>query len=266
MKMFMFLKKLIGVGCLFAGFLHGQGTGANVVNVTTINNVSFPVGANVVNTPALQNIGQTSHLVKVIFSALTGSVGYKGVMQGSADCANYVNIGPTIIPSGGVTSSNNIFTLVGYGSFPCVRIGQTITVNSGATATVYENYSGTSTPVFITADQYGAINGLLSFVSGSSLVYGTKTILIGTATGVSLTFYGIEVSMPSTFTELQLFCSSDGGTTESPIIMDITNSVAGQVIWPLQLRPYGICPVNTPLYYLATGSGVGAINIQYRYE
>lgn len=261
------MKKLI-LGLIFAGLSFSQNTGQNVVSLNLITNATYTNAACSVacslTTGALQNIGQTSHIVKLQFRLITGTVSYFGNIQGSADCTNWFNIGPTVDLNPLV--SNSTLTLIGYGAFPCIRVTGSITVAAASQAAlIEESYTGTSAPVFNNVDEFSANSGMITFAV-SPIVYGANTLIESPIGNANVITYGFSVYAPSTLTSLTFFCSPDG-TAVSSTPMIIANGTNLQAIQPIEIRPIFTCSGFTRLYYVAVGSGAASsLNVQYRIE
>lgn len=260
------MKKLILLG-FFAGSLFAQNTGQNVVTQVILNNVvaapGFIVSSN------FQNIGQSSHMVKLQFSSVQIGAVFTGALQGNTDPTcnlntnnNFYNIGPTI---SSVLGNGTALTLVGYGSYSCVRLNGAVTLGQTNITAVY---IGNSSPSLNFVDQTSSISGMQYF-SLASLVYGANTFIAnGPSIGATyFTVYGMSIFGPSTLTAFHLYCSPDLGATSDQDLVDIANVTNLAAIFPVALRSYGFCPFTTDgVYYRATGSGAAALNIQYRYE
>lgn len=264
------MKRLL-LGILLCGALNAQNTGQNVVNQIMVNNVTYSVAA-IFNTVPVQNIGQTSHSVRVQFSSVTTTVAFLGVIKGSTDCVNYFNIGP-IVSSSNITqfgeAGNYNVSLNGYGAYPCVEVYNNISgLMAGSSAKLLEVYIGTSNPSYVAVDQFGLSSGMISSTGTGITGGGVQTFAVGGggSVGGNLTVYGLSLSLPSTITSIELICGPNSSTIDS-IIAWVTNYANAQIIWPLSLRPYFYCPPGDNLYYAASGtSGSGSQNYQYRLE
>lgn len=260
------MKKLILLG-LFAGSLFAQNTGQNVVTQVVFNNVVVAPGFLV--SPNFQNIGQSSHMIKLQFSSVQVGATFTGAIQGNTDPTcnlntsnTFFNIGPTI---SGPVSNGSTYTLLAYGSYPCVRMNGAIT--NGQT-NVTAVYVGNSSPAFNFIDQTSSISGMQYF-SLASLIYGANTFIAnGPSIGATyFTMYGMSIYGASTLTAFHLYCSPDLGATSDQDLLNLTNATNLASIFPVALRSYGYCPFTSDgVYYRATGSGAAALNIQYRFE
>lgn len=264
------MKKLIIFGIL-VGSLFAQNTGQNVITQTFINNVAL--GPGFLASSNFQNIGQSSHMVRLQFSNVQSGAIFTGALQGntSPNCnlntsTNFYNIGPTITVNLNNAQSSTAYTLLGYGSYSCVRLNGSLT-NGGATLTA--TYVGNSSPALNFIDQTSSISGMQYF-SLASLTYGANTLVTpsnGPFGATYFTVYGMSIFGPATLTVFHLYCSPDMGTTSDLDIVYIANATNLSAIFPISIRSYGFCPsTSDAVFYRATGSGAAALNIQYRYE
>lgn len=258
------MKKLI-LGLIFIGRLLAQTTGANVVELTPINNQTFTTGTYTLNTVPLQNRGQTSHTVKLQFSALSGIINYTGVLQGAGgNCINWFDIGA--FQQSITVANNSTITLVGFGAFPCIRISGTLTVGGSASVILTENYTGSSAPVFNNIDQFASNTGLLNL----GLVIGfTKTGFVAPPAGsnTAVVIYGLEITGDGSFTGITFQCGPTISTVDTtPLILMNSNTSGTKLLFPPGIRSLMYCPVGDLLYYTAEGSGTIAMYMQYRFE
>ena len=263
------MKKLF-LGLIFAVLSFGQTTGANVVTQILVNNQSYTTISTNLFVGVVQNIGQSSHMVRLQFSSVNaGSSTLTGQLQGSSDagCSTTYPIGPVVVAN---VMSGSLITLVGYGSYPCISISTLLSLPGGThTATVTETYIGNSSPSLNNVDQTSSIVGMQN-ASINSLIYGADTsIPFQIVGGGTSALYGFSISGTSSLTAIQMFCFA-AGQARGNVFLSLTNASNLLAIFPESLRAYAVCPpINGNSYgigYNATGSGAGTINISARAE
>lgn len=269
-----FLKKLIEVGCLFAGFAWGQNTGQNVVSLittplTTITGTTTyisPIGSNV----SLQNIGQTNHTVVINVTAATttgsNNINIACGMQASIDGSNWASIG---VASNYVFSQTqgvpNNYLCNGYGAYPYIRSNVVLTfVGSPSSITFSIGYQGSSIPANSLTDISGVLNDM-QFTQVAALTGGAVlTTLISGSVGQSVVVYGIGIYSDATSSDLEFICVAPSGN--SIMFRAFELGVQRVQIYPLSFRPYFACPQGGGLSYVLSGTPVTSLGVQFRQE
>lgn len=261
------MKKLLTLFPLLAILANCQNTGQNVVNQLILSSTNITAPTTTLVSPNVQNIGQTNHVVKLKFVTNVGTSQWNGRIEGSADCVTYFNVGPVISTVVFVAVSTNIVTMNGYGSYPCIRVNGQLSLSGGGNTTVTETYIGTSQPAFVAVDQFQINNGITN--NTSNLIFANNVPLTSNGLGLagSIVIYGLTINMPSTMTDIHIFCSPDNGVTNDGDMLILHNSTAQNFIWPSSIRSYGNCPYPVDqLLYTSAGSGTANYTLQYRIE
>lgn len=267
------MKKII-LGLLLVLSSYGQNTGQNVVNAVVLNTTTRSTSFTG-TTSALQNVGQSSHMLTVTIGAVTGGANYLVTltMQGSSNCdasgtGTYFNIGPSFTQSTAVTTANTAYQALGYGTFSCIRATYSLTI-SGASVTLGIGYVGISTPSLVNSDQ----NSYTSPSKNNSFELVADGAFHGflVPNGVQFALYGYNISVGATGAGTILFgCSHDITTIPNPIQewLLATNTLINVVV-PTGLRNYGQCVSNDYYGYIVT-TGIlathSSMSITYRFE
>jgi hypothetical protein len=262
------MKKLI----LFAAIIgcancNGQTTGQNVVR-QTVANQHVTATSNIIFGP-VQNIGQTSHVLKIQISNIVGinnQLLYD--IEASLDGINYFAISPiTITPNLNSSPSIQYFETVAYLSFAYIRTNVSPSIGTpGNSFDILASYVGTSTPGANLVDYQGSLNNVVSINSimtnGSSL---NNLVLPGSS--LSLSVYGLYLNLSPTNTGVRVVCSPDGVTLHTNFFQAV-NSPTLNVGLPMSVRSYATCPPGDGIYYETTdsASGVSRAIIWYRLE
>lgn len=267
------MKKIIFSFLMMVGSCLAQSTGANVVVLQVIPFQTITGVTGFVTGP-LQNIGQTSHQLRINISAFNTGVTLRYGIQGSLDGVTWFSIGPSnYIKSVPLISFANIntFTTFGYGNYPYLRTDVQVGGTSLSSATISAEYVGNSAPAIVISDSY--LN-YVQMLSSATIMTNSSTpqqLLNPIGSGLTISnivVYGVSLNLASTATSFELFCGQ-GGVPDN--ILWLLPNVGGSIMnlsLPMNSRPYPGCISGDNLYYEVTdsASGVNALNVYYRYE
>lgn len=256
------MRKLIFGLLTLTSYIWGQNTGQNVVNVRVIASQTITTTTSFISAP-LQNIGQSSHIFKIIIGAQTVGYNAQASIQGSIDGVSYFNIGPVQVRSGIVTAPLTI-TCTGTQSYPFIRTNVLITLLAPGSVTLIGNYTGNSSPAIVQSDLTNTIGGMIYTTSGTlTLPITTNNFPITPVTATQQdVLYGFDLIVPSTATSFSLQC--DDGTT-----VIIAGSLPGawyHLQMPLEIRPFGACPLGSLVELTIAGTGTANYLAIHRYE
>lgn len=243
------------VGCLF-----GQNSGQNVVTVRTIASQTIVANSSFVSA-AIQNIGQSSHIFKVIISAQTVSWNATASIQGSIDGTTYFNIGPVNVASS-IVSAPFTLTCTGTQSFPYIRTNVSITLNAPGSVTLIGTYTGNSSPAIVQADLNNTIGGMINTSNTLTLPALNVGFQITPVTATQQdVIYGFDLIVPSTATSFSLHCDNATVLWEGALPL-----AWGHLEQPLGIRSFGACPFGSLVQIDMAGTGTANYTAVHRYE
>lgn len=251
--MFKLIRKFVGIACLFAGFASGQNTGQNVVTVIAIpqQNLVSVTGRQFTIGP-LQNIGQSSHIAKVVVTGNGGSTwSLTSTIQGSNDGITYFNIGSYAVGGGG-SGAGGIVTVTGTQSFPYLEFSLNITTTG--TVGINAVYTGNSSPAIVQADLTDVIVNLLNTTSAGSGATSTALTTTAIPTGAIVVVYGLDLYISADVASLLVRCHT---LTSQHLINIPVGTVPASIShfhYEVELRPYGSCPANDYPELVTTGT------------
>lgn len=243
----------------------GQNTGQNVVSRITIPQQTIHSSTNFISSPiSIQNIGQSSHIFKVVITTSSGSQSWSATMsiQGSNDGITWFNMGPTTITPFVGTTSTEFVTATGTQSYPYIRTNCAMTLQSGLTMNIEGTYTGNSSPSIIQVDGSQNIMQTTNLTNGTFSLPFSGSLLTGVVSS-SAVIYGLDFYLPSTATTLELECSITH--------QDIVNAPTLPGTWyhlqqPVGIRPYGACSAGEGITLIMGGTGTVGVTMVYRIE
>lgn len=276
---------------LFISFsLFGQNIGQNVIvsNILPALTITGTVTTNYLcstsscpqgrNARVIQNIGQSAHQLKLVFTSVTGSSGTGSAeIDGSLDGTTWFQLGAPI--GFGITSglTSQAQTFQGFGSYPYLRTNITLHSATPDHFVVNADYIGNAVPTAIQVDMFGATTQMLTTCTNTGSVhcdrFTNNAIFVDTTAGPGgsakqVTLYGINLNFPATTTGYQLKCGSS--TTNDGTVIELENIAASihDYIIPVGIRPLFQCPVGDSLSVLYSDSGAGVLysTLFYRLE
>ena len=253
------LSLLIAVGC------YAQTSGANVINQSAISRsgaVSLPV---TLTSSALQNIGQTNHVLVLLVSVATGGT-FSGTLsvQGSVNGTLWFDIGQPQQPLD-LTQTQLPYRAYGFGSYPFVRARLAIT-GTGTSLSLNVTYLGYSVPVNTLVDYYSTLNPLLNVSNGTLVTGAVLTGLVNhTDATHQIALYSLSVFSDAAGTTLNIGCGTVGIGTVDVLILSNLGTTRTFLIGP-SVRPIVTCGPGQDITYTLAGTPVVTANVQYRYE
>jgi hypothetical protein len=281
--MMKWIRKVIGVACLFVGFASGgfgQNTGQNVVTVPVVVNQTISATTTFttpsVSGQSLQNIGQSSHTLVTQVTGVTGSGGATWnvylEIDGSPDGVNWINISvPTqtvnyTLLTGRV--SNNQCS--GFQTYPYVRTVVTVTIAGTGSVIVNGTYIGNSTPSHNLIDSLAGDGGLMT-ISVGNLSSGGTSVTPGVTIPATLHFtvyaYSLIVnqSSGSTVGTVQIGCGN-ATITDNQFVTYTDDGKAKMVLaMPAGLRAYVQCNQGEGIWFIGSGN-TASLSLTYRLE